>query len=82
VEVWLVVWLVVGLVTTVALLVMLGFLVRHVILLGRTAGRMQEELQPIADEVAAASARAADAASRLSEGTSPQGASARRRGPR
>ena len=28
--------------TTVALLVMLGFLVRHVILLGRTAGRMQE----------------------------------------
>lgn len=47
-EAWLVVWLVVGLVTTVALLVMLGFLVRHVILLGRTAGRMQEELQPIA----------------------------------
>ena len=34
-ETWLVVWLVVGLVTTVALLVMLAFLVRHVILLGR-----------------------------------------------
>ena len=70
-EAWLVVWLVVGLVTTAALLVMLGFLVRHVILLGRTAGRMQEELQPIADEVAAASARAADTAARLSERASP-----------
>ncbi|MGH2641359.1 MAG: hypothetical protein ACRDGO_06640 [Actinomycetota bacterium] len=79
---WLVVWLVVGLVTTGALLVMLGFLVRHAILLGRTAGRMQEELQPIADEMAAASARAADTASRLSERASPRGASARRRGPR
>ena len=66
-EAWLVVWLVVGLVTTGALLVMLGFLVRHVILLGRTASRMQEELQPIADELAAASARAADAAAGLSE---------------
>ena len=81
-ETWLVVWLVVGLVTTGALLVMLWFLVRQVILLGRTAGRMQEELQPIADEVAAASAKAADTASRLSERASPQGTAARRRGPR
>ena len=95
-EAWLAVWLVVVLVTTVALLVMLAFLVRHVILLGRTAGRMQEELQPIADEVAAASARAggataidpgmaaraADTASRFSERASPHGASSRRRGPR
>lgn len=65
-EPWLVVWLVVGLITTAAMLVMLGFLVRHVILLGRTVGRMQEELQPIADELAASSARAADAAAGLS----------------
>jgi len=65
-ESWLVVWLVVGLVTTAALLVMLGFLVRHVILLGRTAGRMQEELLPITEELAAASARAADTAAGLS----------------
>jgi hypothetical protein len=78
---WLVVWLVVGLLTTVALLAMLGFLVRHVILLGRTAGRMQEELLPIADEVAAASARAADAAARLSARAEPE-RSARRRGHR
>ena len=63
---WLVVWLIVGLTTTVALLVMLGFLVRHVILLGRTASRLQDELQPIADEMGAESARAADAAASLS----------------
>ena len=73
-EAWLVVWLVVGLVTTAALLVMLGFLVRHVILLGRTAGRMQEEIQPIADEVVAAAqmvvengGESLDEASRLSD---------------
>jgi hypothetical protein len=65
-EPWLVVWLVVGLFTTAALLVMVAFLVRHAILLGRTAGRLQEELSPVAEELAAASARAADAAAGLS----------------
>jgi hypothetical protein len=75
---WLVVWLVVGLSTTVALLVMLGFLVRHVILLGRTAGRLQEELQPIADDLAAASARAADTAVGLSGRASATGPAHRR----
>jgi len=70
---WLVVWLVIFLSTTVALLVMLGFLVRHVILLGRTAGRMQDELQPIADEMAAISARAADTAANLPARASPRG---------
>ena len=77
-ESWLVVWLVVGLITTAAMLVMLGFLVRHVILLGRTAGRMQEELLPITEELAAASARAADTAAGLS-GRSSVKASALRR---
>jgi hypothetical protein len=70
-EAWLVVWLVVGLVTTGMLLVMLGFLVRHTILLGRTAGKMQDELQPIADDLAAASAQAADKAAHLSDRASP-----------
>jgi len=81
VEAWLVVWLVVGLVSTAALLVMLGYLVRHAILLGRTASRMQQELQPIADEVAAASARAADTAAGLSERAS-SARTPRRKGPR
>jgi hypothetical protein len=79
-DTWLVVWLVVGLVTTVALLVMLGFLVRHVILLGRTAGRMQADLQPIAEELTAASARAADTAAGLSRRASA--GPARRKGRR
>jgi hypothetical protein len=52
-----------------------------VILLGRTASRMQEELQPIAEELAAASARAADTAAGLSGRTSAK-APARRKGPR
>jgi hypothetical protein len=77
-EAWLVVWLVMGLLTTAALLVMLGFLVRHVILLGRTAGRLQDELQPIADQLAAASARAADAAADLSGRGRPQRSGRRR----
>jgi hypothetical protein len=66
VEPWLVVWLVNGLVSIGVLLVLLAFLIRHVILLGRTARRLQEELQPIADELAAGSARAADTAARFS----------------
>jgi hypothetical protein len=66
---WLVAWLVIALTTTVALAVMLFFLVRQVILIGRTASRMQEELQPIGDEIAAGSARAADAAAGLSSRT-------------
>lgn len=78
-EAWLVVWLVVGLITTAALLVMLGFLVRHVILLGRTAGRFQDELQPIVDELAAASALAADSAADLSGRAKPRRSALRRR---
>lgn len=80
-EAWLVVWLVVGLITTAALLGMLGFLVHHVILLGRTAGRLQDELQPVTDELAAASTRAANSAADLSGRAKPR-SSARRRGHR
>jgi hypothetical protein len=63
---WLVVWLVTALTTTVALAGMAFFLVRQVILMGRTVSRLQEELQPITDEISTASARAADAAAGLS----------------
>lgn len=72
-EPWLVVWLIVGLGTTAALLAVLISLVRQAILLGRTAARMQEELGPLAGEVAAASARTADAAAGLSGRSSPRG---------
>jgi heme exporter protein D len=73
VEPWLVVWLIVAITTTVALVVIVASLVRQVVLLGRTASRLQRELSPIADEVAAASARAADTAATLSSRASPSG---------
>lgn len=62
---WLVVWLVVGLVTLVAVAAFAIFLVRHVLILGRTAGRMQDELAPLAQEISRESARAGDRAANL-----------------
>jgi hypothetical protein len=70
VEPWLVVWLIVAITTALALVVVVASLVRQVVLLGRTASRLQQELSPITDEVAAASARAAEAAAGLSSRTS------------
>jgi hypothetical protein len=49
---WLVVWFVVGIVSTAAVLACLAGLVRHVLILGRTVKRMQEEVRPIADDLA------------------------------
>jgi hypothetical protein len=80
VQAWLAVWLIVAITTAVALVVVLASLVRQVVLLGRTASRLQRELTPIADEVTAASARAADTAAGLSARASP--GSVRRTTPR
>ncbi len=52
-------WVVVGLVTTVAIAAVLVGLVRHVLLLGRTAARLQREVGDLAREVAEEAARAA-----------------------
>jgi len=49
---WLVVWFVVGIVSTAAILACLLGLLRHLLILGRTVKRLQEELQPIADDLA------------------------------
>ena len=46
-----VVWLTVGLVTTVAMIAMLVALVRHVLLIGRAAGRLNDEVGPIMQEI-------------------------------
>ncbi|HXF35575.1 MAG TPA: hypothetical protein VNO17_00150 [Actinomycetota bacterium] len=54
-----VVWVVVGLVTTVAMAAVLAGLVRHVLLLGRTAGRFRREVGDLAREVGEEAARAA-----------------------
>jgi len=57
--------LVIALITTVAILALLVALVRHALLLGRTARRMQDEVAPIAGEIAADVERASETASTL-----------------
>jgi hypothetical protein len=54
-----IVWLIVGLLSTIAVSAMLIALVRHVFVLGRAIGRFQQEVSPIAEEIAAASEGAA-----------------------
>jgi len=44
---WLLVWFVIGIVSTVAVIAFLIALIRHLLVLGRTARRMQDELSPI-----------------------------------
>ena len=48
---WLVVWFVIGIVSTVAVLACLIGLLRHLLVLWRTVKQLQEEIQPIADDV-------------------------------
>ena len=68
------VWIAIGLTTTVAIIAVLIALVRHALLLGRTLRRFQEEVQPIAEDIAAqgqrASSRAAGLSSRKASGPS------------
>jgi hypothetical protein len=68
----LVVWLVIGLVSTAALVACAIFLVYHVILLGRTARRAQEELGAVANEAAEQARRAGDRAAHLRVPTGPR----------
>ena len=64
---WLIVWFVIGIVSTIAVLAFLTALIRHLLLLGRTARRMQEELAPIVHEISDKGERASERASRLGE---------------
>ena len=54
---WLVAWFVIGVVTTAAMIALFIALGRHALVLGRTAKRMQEEVQPIADDISRLTAR-------------------------
>ena len=62
---WLVVWFVVAFVATVAVLAILIALVRHLLVLGRSARRMQDEVAPIVQAISTEGMRASDRASRL-----------------
>jgi hypothetical protein len=46
-----VVWLTMGLVTTLAMIALLVALVRHVLLVGRAARQLQDEIEPIRAEI-------------------------------
>jgi len=62
------VWIIVGVVSTLAIAVVLVGLVRHVLLLGRTLRRFQEEVQPIAEDIAVEGERASSRAGGLPTG--------------
>jgi hypothetical protein len=65
VSTWLVWWFVITIIATVAVIAVLIALVRHVLLLGRTARRMQEEVAPLADEISAGATQAGEKAQRF-----------------
>jgi hypothetical protein len=65
---WVLPWLIVTIVTTLVVTVMVIGLVRHVLVLVRTVGQFQREAQPITDELARKSARAADRAASIQRG--------------
>jgi hypothetical protein len=62
---WLLWWFVICAVTTVAVIAFAVALVRHVLLLGRTARRMQDEISPIAQQITSGVDRASTRASSL-----------------
>ena len=64
---WLIIWFVIGIVSTIAVLAFLTALIRHLMVLGRTARRMQDELAPISQEISEQGTRASNRASRLGD---------------
>jgi hypothetical protein len=62
------VWFVIGLLSIAAVLALLIALIRHLIVLGRSVRRFQEEVTPIAEDISALSERASDRPNGLSRG--------------
>ena len=62
---WLAVWFLVAIVSTLAVIACLVTLVRHMMILGRTARQLQETLAPLADEISREGGRASDRAASL-----------------
>lgn len=58
-------WLIVAIVTTTALIAFGIALGRHAMILGRTVKRFQDEVQPVAQEIAEGSDRASQKAASL-----------------
>jgi len=62
------VWLVVGLLSLVAVLAVLISLIRHVFVLGRAAGRFQDEVGPLTQEIGELADAASDRSRRMPRG--------------
>jgi hypothetical protein len=65
VSTWILVWFIVAVISTSLVLLCLAGLVRQVILLGRTARQIQDEVQPLMSEVSREGQRASGRASSL-----------------
>lgn len=59
------VWFVIGIVSAAAVIACLIALIRHLLVLGRTAKRMQDELAPIVQEISKRGERASRRATDL-----------------
>jgi hypothetical protein len=64
---WLVTWFVIAIVSTVAVLACLIGLLRHLLVLGRTVKQLQEEMQPITDDLSRERQRAGDHVAAIGE---------------
>jgi hypothetical protein len=62
---WVFVWILVGLIVTMVMLVFVVALTRHALIIGRTARRFQDEVGPLAAEVADEGAKVSDRARHL-----------------
>jgi len=57
---WLVVWFIVAIVSTLAVVAVLVALIRHALVVGRSARELQEAVKPLADAIAADGRRASE----------------------
>jgi hypothetical protein len=69
---WVFVWLVLGLLTTMVAAVFAVSLVRHALIIGRTARRFQAEVGPLAAEVGREGSETADRTERLRVPRAPE----------
>ncbi len=70
---WVTVWFVIGLVSAVAVTACLAGLAKHLLVLNRTLKVFQEEVGPVAAEIAAGGGRASSTASNLKPPTISKG---------
>jgi hypothetical protein len=64
VDTWVLVWLLISMVGTVAVIAVLISLIRHVLLVGRTARELSDAVRPMLDEIKQQGERASERSSR------------------